>query len=313
VSYTELCSGNIYSHPAFHASSNPSATRKIAAFFQTPCFAIDGKYPQDYLVSQLLATHTGDLRNGKKTLFHRTNPLLHSEKMECSMTERFSIRNWPEGERPREKLIHCGAETLTDAELLAILLRVGNEGASAIDMGRLLITELGGLQGVDRAHAEELMRFKGLGIAKTAQLKAAIEMGKRVRRLDVNPTSFDSAEAIAQYCYPKFENKRHEQFIALLLDGQNHLLAERLIAEGIPTQSVVYTRKVMEEALRLSASAIVVVHNHPSGEAAPSEQDEETTRKLKQAADVLEILLQDHIIIGRECYYSFLEHGNILT
>ena len=229
------------------------------------------------------------------------------------MAERSSIRKWPEGERPREKLIQCGAESLTDAELLAILLRVGNEGASAIDMGRLLVDEFGGLQGVDRAHAEEIMAIKGLGVAKTAQLKAAIEIGKRIRRLNVLPRAFDSAEAIASYCYPKFEGARHEQFIALLLDGQNNLLAERLISEGIPTQAVVYTRKVMEEALRLSASAIVVVHNHPSGIAEPSDQDRETTRKLKLAADVLEILLQDHIIIGRECYYSFMEHGNILT
>ena len=229
------------------------------------------------------------------------------------MSEKFSIRKWPEGERPREKLIQRGAELLTDAELLAILLRVGNEGASAIDVGRLLIDALGGLQGIDRAHAEEIMGIKGLGIAKTAQLKAAIEIGKRVRRLNATPMAFDSAESTAAYCYPKFEGKRDEQFIALLLDGQNNLLAERVISEGIPTQSVVYTRKVMEEALRLSASSIVVVHNHPSGIPMPSKQDEETTQRLKQAADVLEVLLQDHIIIGRECYYSFMEHDNILT
>lgn len=175
-----------------------------------------------------------------------------------------SIKQWPEGERPREKLIQFGAELLTDAELLAILLRIGNEGASAIDVGRELIAKLGGLQGIDRAHAEDIMHIKGLGLAKTAQLKAAIEIGKRVRRMDVKPVSFDSAGAIARYCYPKFESQRHEQFLVFLLDGQNKLLAERIISEGIPTQSVVYTRKVMEEALRLSASAVVVVHNHPS-------------------------------------------------
>ncbi len=127
------------------------------------------------------------------------------------MTERPSIRKWPEGDRPREKLIQLGAESLTDTELLAILLRVGNEGASAIDMGRLLVDELGGLQGVDRAHAEEIMAIKGLVIAKTAQLKAAIEIGKRVRRLNVLPIAFDSAHAIAAYCYLKFEGVRHEQ------------------------------------------------------------------------------------------------------
>jgi DNA repair protein RadC len=107
---------------------------------------------------------------------------------------------------------------------------------------------------------------------------------------------------MCRYCYPKFESKRHEQFLIFLLDGQNNLLAERSISESIPTQSVVYIRKVMEEALRLSASAVVLIHNHPSGEATPSPQDIETTQKLKQAAEVLEIILQDHLIIGWECY-----------
>jgi DNA repair protein RadC len=235
------------------------------------------------------------------------------KKSRTDNTANSSIKKWPEGERPREKLIQLGAEALSDAELLAILLRVGKEGSSAIDIGRLLIDTFDGLSGIDRAHAEDILLIKGLGIAKTAQLKAAIELGKRVRRFNADPIVFDSAGAIAAYCYPKFEGKRDEQFLALLLDGQNNLLAERIISEGIPTQSVVYARKVMTEALRVSASALVVVHNHPSGEAAPSEQDVETTRRLKQASEVLEILLQDHIIIGRECYYSFAEDGNILT
>jgi len=185
-------------------------------------------------------------------------------------THNSSIKDWPEGERPREKLIQFGAQWFTDAELLAILLRIGNEGASAIDIG------------------------------------------KRVRRLNANPLTFNSASQITRYCYPKFENQRFEQFLAFLLDGQNYLLGERIISEDISTQSVVYTRKVMEEALRLSASAVVVVHNHLSGKASPSPQDIETTQKLKQAADVLEIIFQDHIIIRRECYYSFMEHGKFL-
>jgi predicted ABC-type ATPase len=137
-----------------------------------------------------------------------------------------SIKKWPEGERPREKLIQLGAEALSDAELLAILFRVGKEGSSAIDIGRLLIDTFDGLYGIDRAHAEDILLIKGLGIAKTAQLKAAIELGKRVRRLNADPIVFDSAGAIAAYCYPKFEGKRDEQFLALLLDGQNNLLVE---------------------------------------------------------------------------------------
>jgi len=136
------------------------------------------------------------------------------------MTDRpasYSIKKWPEGERPREKLIQFGAESLTDAELLAILLRVGNEGSSAIDIGRLLIDRLDGLCGIDRAHVEDILQFNGLGIAKTAQLKAAIEIGKRVRRLNAIPVSFDSAYAIAAFCYPQFEGKRHEQGFRLEL------------------------------------------------------------------------------------------------
>jgi len=227
--------------------------------------------------------------------------------------KKLSIKNWPEGERPREKLLRFGAESLTDAELLAIVVRLGHNGMSAIEVGRLLVDQLGGLCGIDRAHAEDILKVKGLGIAKTAQLKAAIEIGKRVRSRKVDLMSFDSASSIAEYFYPKFESKRNEQFFAILLDGQNNLLAERLISEGIPTQAEVYSRKVMEEALRFSASSVVVVHNHPSGEVTPSEHDVETTRKLKQSAEILQIVMLDHIIIGRECYYSFSEHNNVLN
>ena len=230
---------------------------------------------------------------------------------DCSKND--SIKNWPEGERPREKLIQYGADSLTDAELLAILLRVGKEGSSAIDMGRQLIDQLNGISGIDRAHVQDILKLKGLGLAKTAQLKAAIEIGKRVCRQNSKPVSFNCADAIASFCYPKFEGNRYEKFIALLLDGQNNLLAERIISEGIPTQSVVYIRKVMEEALRFPASSIVVVHNHPSGEPKPSKQDIETTRKLKQAADVLELFLLDHIIIGQGRFYSFSEQKQILN
>lgn len=224
---------------------------------------------------------------------------------------RKSIKDWPEAERPREKLVGSGAETLTDGELLAILLRIGSAGQSAEGLGRELLTQFEGLNGIDRAHIEELMNVPGLGIAKAAQLKAAIELGKRVRSEHARPISFDTADAVAAYCLPRLEGKRHEIFLALLLDGQNHLLAERIITEGIPSQATLYVRRVMEEALKVSASAFVVVHNHPSGEPSPSAGDSETTRRLKQAADVLNILFLDHIIIATEGYYSFAEHNRI--
>lgn len=224
-----------------------------------------------------------------------------------------AIKNWPVKERPREKLIQYGAERLSDAELLAILLRVGDAGQSAQDMGINLLGNLNGLSGIDRAHVEELLKIKGIGIAKAAQLKAAIEIGKRVRRQQAQPINFSTAKSVAEYCYPKFEGKRYELFLALLLDGQNHLLVERIIAEGVPTQATIYARRVMEEALKVSASSIILIHNHPSGEISPSDQDIETTKRLKQAADVLELVLLDHIIIGFGDFYSFSDNDNILT
>lgn len=222
-----------------------------------------------------------------------------------------AIREWPEAERPREKLIKTGAEALSDGELLAIILRTGNHGQSAEDMGREILARCGGLPGLDRVHIEELLSFPGLGIAKAAQLKAAIEIGKRVRILESRPQSFNSYSEVVAYFGPRFEGKRYECFLALLLDGQNKLLAERMITEGIPTQATIYVRKIMEEALRVSASSFVVVHNHPSGNPQPSSADDETTKNLKIASEVLNLVFLDHVILGAGSYYSYAEHKRI--
>ena len=225
---------------------------------------------------------------------------------------RQSIKDWPATERPREKLFQLGPEGLSDGELLAVLLRIGKSGQSAEDMGRQLLTQFNGISGIDRAHIEELLAVPGMGIAKTAQLKAAIEIGKRTRMQNTQPKGFNHAADVAAYIRPRFEGKRQESFITILLDGQNRLLAERVIAEGIPTQATVYVRRVMEEALRVSASAFLVAHNHPSGHPAPSPADDQTTQDLKQAADLLNLVFQDHIIIGSgNSYYSYAENGKL--
>lgn len=192
---------------------------------------------------------------------------------------------------------------------MAVLVRIGKKGQSAEDLGRKILTQFNGISGIDRAHVEELLSVSGMGIAKAAQLKAAIEIGKRIRMQDFRPRNFANAAELAIYIRPKFEGKRHELFLAILLDGQNQLLAERTIAEGIPTQATVYIRRVMEEALRVSASAFVVVHNHPSGNPTPSPGDDDTTHDLKHAADLLNLILIDHIIIGSgNSYYSYAEN-----
>lgn len=222
------------------------------------------------------------------------------------------IVSWPETERPREKLFHSGPESLSDGELLAVIVRIGKKGQSAEDLGRQILTQFNGISGIEHAHIEELLSVSGMGIAKAAQLKAAIEIGKRIRMQDLRPRNFANAAEMATYIRPKFEGKRHELFFAILLDGQNQLLAERTIAEGIPTQATVYVRRVMEEALRVSASAFVVVHNHPSGNPMPSLGDDDTTHDLKQAADLLNLIFIDHIIIGSgNKYYSYADNDKI--
>jgi DNA repair protein RadC len=230
----------------------------------------------------------------------------------ASKSARQHIKDWPATERPREKLVQTGPEQLSNGELLAVLLRTGKPGLSAEDMGRQLLAQFQDISGIDRAHIEEILAIPGMGIAKTAQLKAAIEIGKRVRMRTAQPKSFNHAEDVAAYIRPRFEGRRQECFVTVLLDGQNQLLAERLIAEGIPTQATVYVRRVMEEALRVSASAFIVVHNHPSGQPSPSSADDQTTRDLKQAANLLNLIFVDHIIIGNENqYYSYAENERI--
>lgn len=226
--------------------------------------------------------------------------------------ERQAIKDWPVSERPREKLLHLGPEGLSDGELLAVLLRIGKAGQSAEDLARQLMSMFNGISGIDRAHIEELLAVPGMGIAKTAQLKAAIEIGKRARRQTARPKNFSNAAEVVAYIRPRFEGQRQECFLSILLDGQNRLLAERIIAEGIPTQATVYVRRVMEEALRVSASAFVVAHNHPSGHPDPSPADDKTTQELKQAAGLLDLVFQDHIIIGSgTSYFSYAENDKL--
>lgn len=227
-------------------------------------------------------------------------------------SERQAIKDWPVTERPREKLLQLGPEGLSDGELLAVLLRIGKAGQSAEDLARQLISMFNGISGIDRAHVEELLAIPGMGIAKTAQLKAAIEIGKRTRRQTARPKDFSNAAEVVAYIRPRFEGQRQECFLSILLDGQNRLLAERLITEGTPTQATVYVRRVMEEALRVSASAFVVAHNHPSGHPNPSPADDKTTWELKQAAELLNLVFQDHIIIGGGAsYFSYAENDKL--
>jgi len=228
------------------------------------------------------------------------------------------IKNWPVKERPRERLISEGAERLTDAELLAIVLRVGRGtfkkgvlGQNATDFAKELLSEFKGLRGIDRAHTEDLQKVPGLSIAKVAQIKAAFELGKRVQSKRLTAISFESSSAVAAHFRPRFVNARQEIAIAVLLNGQNQLIEEKIVAEGTPTQATVYVRRVLEEALRASAAAIVLVHNHTSGYPEPTAGDDETTRDLDRAAQLIGLLLVDHIIVGEFNHFSYADSGRL--
>lgn len=226
------------------------------------------------------------------------------------------IATWPKSERPRERLL--SGEKLSEAELLAIILRVGQgtfkagvRGRNATDFARSLLKDFNGLRGLDRAHMHDLLKVPGLGPAKVAQIKAAFELGKKVCAGRLTAPSFESSQAIADHFRPRFTGKGQEIVIAVFLNGQNQRLGEKDITEGTPTQATVYVRRVIEEALHQSAAAVVLVHNHPSGNPEPSAGDDATTRDLLKACNLVQMILLDHVIIGESEHFSYSDEGRL--
>jgi DNA repair protein RadC len=222
------------------------------------------------------------------------------------------IKDWPENERPREKLQRSGAASLTDAELLALILRTGDHasGQTAIDLGRNIIQTFGDLRKIAAASQTELCTVKGMGPAKATSILAALSLAGRVgsRRLD-SLERFTSPQQIFNHFHFSFRDRRREYFLTLLLDGKNRIIREEQISEGSLNQSIVHPREVFIPAVRESAAAIIFVHNHPSGDPAPSREDRDITRRLKEAGEIMGIRVLDHIIIGDGSYFSFVETG----
>jgi DNA repair protein RadC len=226
---------------------------------------------------------------------------------------RYAIPYWPAGERPRERLIAEGAQRLTTAELLAIILRTGSRGRSAVDLARRLLQELKGLVGVEAAAPATLAETPGMGPAKTAQVKAALELGRRLlaeTEQGVHQRVASSQDVLA-LCAPRLRGLQHERCDILFLNGGNDVVALETLSEGSLTESPVYVRSIVERANRHHAAAAILVHNHPSGHAQPSAGDRALTEELVQAGDLLHIPLLDHVIIGGRDHYSFADHGLI--
>ena len=223
-----------------------------------------------------------------------------------------AIRDWPEAERPRERLARQGAAALSDAELLAIFLRVGLPGKSAVDLARELLDSFGGnLASLAHANTRELARLRGIGPAKAAQLAAALELARRALATPMKlKDALASPEAVRDWLRLSLGQTPHEVFMALWLDAQNRLIASEELFRGTLTQTSVYPREVVKRALEHNAGAVILAHNHPSGLAEPSRADEVLTSSLKQALAMIDVKLLDHFIVaGSARPLSFAERG----
>lgn len=221
-----------------------------------------------------------------------------------------SIKDWPEGDRPREKLLAHGSSVLSDAELLAIFLRVGVAGKSALDLARDLLAEFGGLRLLMRADLPSFCRAKGLGTAKFAQLQAVLELSRRVLIADLPQKDLlCEPKLVSEYLTMRLRDGDREIFLGLFLDRQNQLIRSVELATGSLSEARVYPREVVKTALSLGAAAVIVAHNHPSGNSTPSQADQILTQRLKAALATVDVTLLDHFVVGEGAPYSFAERG----
>jgi DNA repair protein RadC len=226
----------------------------------------------------------------------------------------YPITEWPEADRPREKLLGHGAESLSDAELLAIVLRTGDgtSGRTALDHARQLIKTFKNFRNLASVTTTELYNLKGVGPAKAAAVMAVMEISRRyATERFTQGTVFCHSKSVFAHFHQRLRDRKKECFFILLLDSKNRAIKEERISEGTLTSSLVHPREAFAPAVRDSAASLILVHNHPSGDPAPSREDEEITRRLVEGGHLLGIGVLDHIIIGHGSYYSFADEGRL--
>lgn len=223
------------------------------------------------------------------------------------------IKNWPSDDRPREKLLQKGAEALTNSELLAILLRTGVRGVSAMDLARRIVEKFGTFRNMIQTDARDWNEFKGLGPAKIAQIKAALEIGRRFREVEIvrGKHKISSARDVIDIIMPKMRDLKTEVFKVVYLNSNNKIIEIGDAASGTVNHAVPIVREIMHTALQKFAAAVICVHNHPSANVLPSVEDRKFTQELVSAGKLMEIRMLDHIIIGDGTFYSFAEEGLI--
>ena len=229
------------------------------------------------------------------------------------MNKKKSIKEWAKDDRPREKMVAKGKAALSNAELIAILLRIGKEGQSAVELARTLLDSVDNdLIRLSNLSLDDLKKFKGIGEAKAITIMAALELGKRRRGAEANipKTVKDSKDTFERFL-PFIDDPKQEHFLIMYLNQSCHALKVECISNGGTTNVIADPKIVFKNALNLGATCLVMGHNHPSGNPRPSEDDRQLTKKFVAAGKLLDIAVIDHIIIGNERYYSFRDHGEM--
>jgi DNA repair protein RadC len=223
------------------------------------------------------------------------------------------IKELPVEERPYEKMISLGASKLTNEELISILIKSGTKNYSAKELATILLKNINNISDLNNISYKELIQISGIGIKKSCVLLAAIELGKRVNGYTPSIISkkLNSSQIVFEYYRNLLKDTKQEHFYCVYLDNSKKIIYEKLLFLGTINYSVVHPREIFKEAYRYSASAILCVHNHPSNNLFPSPEDLKITRNIKEVGELLGIKVLDHIIIGKNSYYSFLENGDI--
>ena len=229
------------------------------------------------------------------------------------MNEKKSIKEWAADDRPREKMMAKGKASLSNAELIAILIGSGNNELSAVELSRVILDSVdNNLITLSNLTLSDLMKHKGIGEAKAITIMAALELGKRRRAAEANmPKEVKNSKDTFERLLPYIDDPSQEHFLVMYLNQSNHPLKVECISKGGTTNVIADPKVIFKSAINLGATCIVLGHNHPSGNPRPSEEDRLLTKKLVGAGKLLDISVVDHIIIGNECYYSFRDHGEM--
>ena len=225
------------------------------------------------------------------------------------------IKDWPESDQPREKLMKYGAFKLTDSELLAIILRTGSDKMSAIDLARTILQKTGGFDKIATMSYEDILELsvRGIGKTKAVTICAAVHLARRLHSELAKPEKMiiTNSDQLASIYIPKLQDLKKEIFMAVFLDTSNKIISDSIISEGTINGTAVTPREVFHDAIKVLAASVALIHNHPSGNTRPSREDKILTEKMVQAGENLSIRVIDHVIIGGSNYYSFADNGII--